>query len=80
MSGCTTPRIVRKSNMVMSPAGVGTKDYCAGEGQQQFTGQTDRDPLEECLYAALFYVALRCVRISIILTDNLFRSMDVDKK
>jgi hypothetical protein len=24
--------------MVMSPVGLGTKNQCAGEGQQQFTG------------------------------------------
>jgi hypothetical protein len=26
--------------MVMSPVGLGTKNYCAGEGQQQFTSQS----------------------------------------
>jgi hypothetical protein len=28
--------------MVMSPAGLGTKNDCAGEAQQQFTRTTDR--------------------------------------
>jgi hypothetical protein len=28
--------------MVMSPAGLGTKNYCAVEGQQQFTRPADR--------------------------------------
>jgi hypothetical protein len=27
--------------MYMSPAGLGTKNDCAGEGQQQFTRQTE---------------------------------------
>jgi hypothetical protein len=27
--------------MVMSPAGLGTKNNCAGEGQQQFSSQSD---------------------------------------
>jgi hypothetical protein len=26
--------------MVMSPVGLGTKNYCAGEGQQQFVSQS----------------------------------------
>jgi hypothetical protein len=30
----TTPRALTQENMVMSPAGVGTKNECAGEGQQ----------------------------------------------
>jgi hypothetical protein len=33
----TTPRVVRQKNMVMSPAGRGTKNDRAGEAQQQFT-------------------------------------------
>jgi hypothetical protein len=32
------PRVVRQKNMVMSPAGLGTKNDCSGEGQKQFTG------------------------------------------
>jgi hypothetical protein len=31
------PRAVRQWNMVMSPAGLGTKNDCAGEGQQPST-------------------------------------------
>jgi hypothetical protein len=31
------PRAIRQENMVMSPAGLGTKSKCAGEDQQQFT-------------------------------------------
>jgi hypothetical protein len=34
---------MRKENMVLSPAGIGTKNDCAGEDQQQFTLQTDRE-------------------------------------
>jgi hypothetical protein len=26
--------------MVVSPVGLGTKNYCAGEGQQQYTSQS----------------------------------------
>jgi hypothetical protein len=33
-------RAVRQSNMVMSPMGLGTKNRCAGEGQQQFSSQS----------------------------------------
>jgi hypothetical protein len=35
----TTPRVVRLS--VMSPAGLGIENYCAGEDQQQFNRPTD---------------------------------------
>jgi hypothetical protein len=31
--------------MVMSPAGPGTKNDCAGEGQQQFTRTEARAPI-----------------------------------
>jgi hypothetical protein len=34
------PRAVRQLNMVMSPVGLGTNIHCAGEGQQQFNGQS----------------------------------------
>jgi hypothetical protein len=34
-----TPTIMWQWNMVMSPTGLATKNYCAGEGQQQFTRQ-----------------------------------------
>jgi hypothetical protein len=34
-----TPRSVREQNMVMSSVGLGTKNDCAGEGQQQFSSQ-----------------------------------------
>jgi hypothetical protein len=34
---CTTPRVVQQKNMIMNPVGLGTKNYCSGEGQQQFT-------------------------------------------
>jgi hypothetical protein len=30
-----------QQNVVMSPSGLGTKDDCAGEDQQQFTKPTD---------------------------------------
>jgi hypothetical protein len=33
------PRAVRQQNMVMSPVGLGTKNHCAGEDQQQFSSQ-----------------------------------------
>jgi hypothetical protein len=33
----TTVGFVREYNIVVSPAGLGTKVDCAGEGQQQFT-------------------------------------------
>jgi hypothetical protein len=36
MSYCTTPRVVRQKNVVMSPREPETKD-CAGEGQKKFT-------------------------------------------
>jgi hypothetical protein len=39
---CKTPRVVRQKNTVISPARLGTKDDCAGEGQQQFTRPKDR--------------------------------------
>jgi hypothetical protein len=32
--------------MVMSPAGLGTKNNCAGEGQQQFISQSTTIELE----------------------------------
>jgi hypothetical protein len=35
--GLKAPRAVTQYNMVMSPVGLGTKNHCAGEGQQQFT-------------------------------------------
>jgi hypothetical protein len=31
------PRAVREYNAVMSPVGLGTKNNCAGEVQQQFS-------------------------------------------
>jgi hypothetical protein len=31
------PRVVRQKNMVMSPAGPKTKNYCANKNQKQFT-------------------------------------------
>jgi hypothetical protein len=33
---------VREKNVVMSPVGLGTKNHCAGEGQQQFSSQSVR--------------------------------------
>jgi hypothetical protein len=33
-----TPRVMRQKNMVVSPAGLGAKNDCVGEGQQQFAG------------------------------------------
>jgi hypothetical protein len=38
---CKTPEVVRQKNMVICPAELGTKKYCAGEGQQQFTPPID---------------------------------------
>jgi hypothetical protein len=35
-----SPRVVRQKHMVICPAGLGTKNYRAGEGQQQFTDRT----------------------------------------
>jgi hypothetical protein len=35
--GLKSPKADRHRNMVMSPVGPGTKNYCAVEGQQQFT-------------------------------------------
>jgi hypothetical protein len=32
-----TSAVVRQINMVTSPAGLGTKNFCAGKAQQQFT-------------------------------------------
>jgi hypothetical protein len=32
----TRPRVVRQINMITSPSGPGSKNECAGEGQQQF--------------------------------------------
>jgi hypothetical protein len=37
----TTPRVMRQKNMVMSLVGLGNKNDCAGEDQQQFTLPTD---------------------------------------
>jgi hypothetical protein len=34
---CMTPRVVRQKNTVMSAAGSGTKNNCAGEGQHRIT-------------------------------------------
>jgi hypothetical protein len=39
---CETLRIVRQWIMVMRPAGLGIKNDCAGEAQQQLTRPTDR--------------------------------------
>jgi hypothetical protein len=36
-----TPRVVREKNTVMSPAGLGTKNDCAGEDHQGFTRPTE---------------------------------------
>jgi hypothetical protein len=38
---CTTPRVVRQQNAVMSPAGLRANNDCAGEDQRQFTHQID---------------------------------------
>jgi hypothetical protein len=35
-----TPRAVRQQNRVMSPVGLGAKNNCAGEDQQQFIRPT----------------------------------------
>jgi hypothetical protein len=32
--------------MVMSPVGLGTKNHCAGEGQQQFSSQSVRQEIK----------------------------------
>jgi hypothetical protein len=37
--GLKAPRAVRVQNM-MSPVGLGTKNYCTGEGQQQFSSES----------------------------------------
>lgn len=37
VDSCTIPTVMRQKNMVMSTAGPGTKNDCAGEDQQQFT-------------------------------------------
>jgi hypothetical protein len=34
------PRAVRQESVVMGPVGFGTKNHCAGEGQQQFNSQS----------------------------------------
>jgi hypothetical protein len=34
-------RAAREQNMVMSPVGIGTKNHCAGEDQQQFSSQSE---------------------------------------
>jgi hypothetical protein len=36
-SNSYTVKVVRQKNMVMGLTGLGTKNDCAGEGQQQFT-------------------------------------------
>jgi hypothetical protein len=36
-SGLKSPRAIRQQNMVMSTVELWTKNYCAGEGPQQFT-------------------------------------------
>jgi hypothetical protein len=36
-SDLTTPRAVKQYNMVTSPVGLGTKNDCADEDQQEFT-------------------------------------------
>jgi hypothetical protein len=41
----TIPRVVRQKNMVMSPIGPGTKNDCAGDGQQQFTRSDQTEEL-----------------------------------
>jgi hypothetical protein len=40
----TTPRVAREKYMVMSTAGLGTKNDCAGEDQQQLTRS---DPIDK---------------------------------
>jgi hypothetical protein len=45
-----TVTVVRQENVAMSPAGLGTKNYCAGEDQQQFpriTNQTFASELHD---------------------------------
>jgi hypothetical protein len=41
-SSYTTPRVVRQKDMVMSPAGPGTRNDCAGEDQHKFIRPTDQ--------------------------------------
>jgi hypothetical protein len=41
---CTTPKVVRQKDMVMSSAGLGTKYECADEDQKQFI-LPDPDPI-----------------------------------
>jgi hypothetical protein len=38
---CTNPRVVRQKNTVMNPTGLGTKNYCAGEGYSLVGKVTD---------------------------------------
>jgi hypothetical protein len=38
---CMIPRVVRQSNVGMSPGGPGSKNDYAGEGQQQLTRPTN---------------------------------------
>jgi hypothetical protein len=35
---CNAPWVMRKKNMIVSRVILGTKSYCAGEDQKQFTG------------------------------------------
>jgi hypothetical protein len=38
---CTAPRVARNYYINMTPAGLRTKNDCAGEDHQQFAGLTD---------------------------------------
>jgi hypothetical protein len=51
---CRTPRVVRLSNMVMTPAGLGTKNDCASEDQQQFTRPNRLKTLTMNMVTAMF--------------------------
>jgi hypothetical protein len=46
------PRAVTQQNMVMGPMGLGTKNRCAGEDQQQFSSQSVFNGLTKllCIY------------------------------
>jgi hypothetical protein len=64
--------------MVMSPVGLGTKNHCAGEGQQQFSSQSVSNAIIEVQYPLYPIVAIgRSVRLMLALASTVilgFRS------
>jgi hypothetical protein len=55
---CTDPPVVRRLIVVINPMGLGTKNHCAGEDQQQCLVQVSSRPMTMCMLFPYYSRAL----------------------